>query len=116
MALDSQDPHEVWAQCLLNIERRVKAQSFSNWFRPTQIIQFDRDLLVIQVPSIVSADWLEKHYVSLIGEVVQEETELSPVIQFTIEGSSSYRKQIQADDSFGKPPPQPTSNCCNPGE
>ena len=95
MALDSQDSHEVWAQCLLNIERRVKAQSFSNWFRPTQIIQFDRDLLVIQVPSIVSADWLEKHYVGLIGEVVQEETDLSPVIQFTIEGSDYSIKQIQ---------------------
>ena len=105
MALDSQDPHEVWAQCLLNIERRVKAQSFSNWFRPTQIIQFDRDLLVIQVPSIVSADWLEKHYVGLIGEVVQEETDLSPVIQFTIEGSDYSIKQIQAEDSVGKPPP-----------
>ena len=104
MALDSQDPHEVWAQCLLSIERRVKAQSFSNWFRPTQIIQFDRDLLVIQVPSIVSADWLEKHYVGLIGEVVQEETDYSPVIQFTIEGSDYSTKQIQAEDSVGKQP------------
>ena len=94
MALDSQDPHEVWAQCLLNIERRVKAQSFSNWFRPTQIIQFDKDLLVIQVPSIVSADWLEKHYVDLIREVVQEETELAPVIQFSIEVSASSRKEV----------------------
>ena len=103
MALDSQDSHEVWAQCLLNIERRVKAQSFSNWFRPTQIIQFDRDLLVIQVPSIVSADWLEKHYVDLIGEVVKEETEFSPVIRFVIEGFPS-KKQTQPEDSVGSPP------------
>ena len=105
MALDSQDPHEVWAQCLLNIERRVKAQSFSNWFRPTQIIQFNKDLLVIQVPSIVSADWLEKHYVDLIEEVVQEETELSPVIQFSIEGSASSRKEVTAEYNISSPSP-----------
>ena len=105
MALDSQDPHEVWAQCLLNIERRVKAQSFSNWFRPTQIIQFDKDLLVIQVPSIVSADWLEKHYVDLIREVVQEETELAPVIQFSIEVSASSRKEVTAKNNVSSPSP-----------
>ena len=105
MALDSQAPHEVWAQCLLNIERRVKAQSFSNWFRPTQIIQFDKDLLVIQVPSIVSADWLEKHYLDLIGEVVQEETGLSPVIQFSIEGSASSRKEVTAENGVSSPSP-----------
>ena len=105
MALDSQDPHEVWAQCLLNIERRVKAQSFSNWFRPTQIIQFNKDLLVIQVPSIVSADWLEKHYLDLIGEVVQEETGLSPVIQFSIEGSASSRKEVTAENNVSSPAP-----------
>ena len=103
MALDSQDPHEVWAQCLLNIERRVKAQSFSNWFRPTQVIQFDRDLLVIQVPSVVSADWLDKHYVGLIGEVVLEETELSPVIQFSIEGSASSKKEVAPEDNVSNP-------------
>ena len=105
MALDSQDPHEVWAQCLLNIEHRVRAQSFSNWFRPTQIIQFDKDLLVIQVPSIVSADWLEKHYVDLIREVVLEETNLSPSIQFTIEGSTTFVKEpIQSEIDDVKPP------------
>ena len=105
MALDSQDPHEVWAQCLLNIERRVKAQSFSNWFRPTQVIQFDKDVLVIQVPSIVSADWLEKHYVGLIREVVIEETELSPVIQFSLEGSASSRKEVPAKDNVSSSSP-----------
>ncbi len=87
MALDSLDPHELWAQCLLSIERRVRAQSFANWFHPTQVAQFDSNVLVIQVPSIVSADWLEKHYLELIREVVLEETELSPDISFTIDGA-----------------------------
>ncbi len=88
MAPDSQDPHELWAQCLLAIERRVRPQSFANWFRPTQIARFDGDMLVIQVPSIVSADWLEKHYLSLIRDVVAEETTLTPKVSFTIEGTS----------------------------
>lgn len=88
MALDSQDPHELWAQCLLAIERRVRAQSFANWFRPTQIARFDGEMLVIQVPSVVSADWLEKHYLGLIEDVVAEETTLCPKVTFTIEGTA----------------------------
>jgi chromosomal replication initiator protein len=88
MPLETQDPHEIWAQCLLSIERQVKAQSFSNWFRPTQVVRFDDENLVIQVPSIVSADWLEKHYLDLIRSVVAEETDLQPNISFTIEGNT----------------------------
>lgn len=113
MALDSQDPHEVWAQCLLNIERRVRSQSFANWFRPTQIVQFDKELLVIQVPSIVVADWLEKHYTDLIRDVVLEETELSPTIQFTIEISSPSKENRTTVVSRVDAPP-PISNTETP--
>lgn len=95
MPQETQDPHELWAQCLLSIERRVKPQSFSNWFRPTQVARFDAEGLIIQVPSIVSADWLEKHYLDLIRDVVSEETQLQPDISFTIEGSS----QIESHDT-----------------
>ena len=93
MPQDTQDPHELWAQCLLSIERRVKPQSFSNWFRPTQVARFDGERLVIQVPSIVSADWLEKHYLDLIRDVISEETQLKPDISFTIEGNTPIEGQ-----------------------
>ena len=84
MALNIQDPQELWAQCKLNIERRVRPQSFRNWFLPTLVNRFDEDLLVIQVPSAFSAAWLEEHYLQMIRSVVWEETGLTPKISFVV--------------------------------
>ena len=84
MALEIQDPQELWAQCLLNIERQVRPQSFSNWFKQTSVSQFDEGSLVIQVPSAFSAAWVEEHYLQMIQAVVMEETTLAPSISFAV--------------------------------
>ena len=84
MALKIQDPQELWAQCLLNIERQVRPQSFANWFLQTSVNHFDEDSLVIQVPSAFSAAWVEEHYLKMIQSVVWEETALTPKISFIV--------------------------------
>ena len=84
MALNIQDPQELWAQCLLNIESQVRPQSFANWFSQTSVSRFDEDLLVIQVPSAFSAAWVEEHYLQMIQAVVMEETTLTPIISFVV--------------------------------
>ena len=84
MALNIQDPQELWAQCLLNIKRRVRPQSFTNWFKQTSVSHFDENLLVIQVPSAFSAAWVEEHYLQMIQAVVREETTLAPRISFVV--------------------------------
>ena len=84
MALNIQDPQELWAQCLLNIERQVRPQSFANWFSQTSVSRFEEDLLVIQVPSAFSAAWIEENYLQMIRSVVREETALTPKISFVV--------------------------------
>ena len=80
----SQETHELWARCLLNIERHVRPQSFDTWFRPTKARRFDADLLEIEVYSSVVADWVESNYLKLIQAAVEEETQLAPHITFAI--------------------------------
>ena len=80
----SQDTHELWAQCLLNIERRVRPQSFNTWFRPTIVRRFDQENLVIEVSSSYFADWVESNYLDLIQQVVQEETGTTPQVSFVV--------------------------------
>ena len=99
MAQETQDPHELWAQCLLNIERQVRPQSFSNWFRPTVVNRFDEDQLVIQVPSLFFADWVENHYLEMIRSAVKEETTLDPTVSFTVAQAS--------ESTSNSPPPTP---------
>ena len=88
MMLETQDPQELWAQCLLNIERQVRPQSFSNWFRPTHVNRFDENQLVIQVPSLFFADWVENHYLGMIQSAVEEETTLVPKVTFVVAQAS----------------------------
>ncbi len=95
MALEIQDPQELWAQCLLNIERQVRPQSFTNWFKQPSVSHFDQDLLVIQVPSAFSAAWIEEHYLQMIQSVVWEETALTPKISFVVaQASQSAGDQV----------------------
>ena len=67
------DTQELWAQCLLNIERRVVARSFDTWFKPTRARRFDGESLIIEVQSAWSADHIERNYLSLIQKVIKEE-------------------------------------------
>ena len=80
----SHDSQELWARCLLNIERQMRAQSFNTWFRPTKALRFDTDLLEIEVSSSYFADWVESTYLDLIQRAVEEEAGLTPRITFAV--------------------------------
>lgn len=86
------DSQELWARCLLNIERQMRPQSFNTWFRPTKALRFDADILEIEVSSSYFADWVESTYIDLIQRAVDEETSLTPRITFAV-----------ADDGPGQP-------------
>lgn len=80
----TQDAQELWAQCLLNIERRLRAQTFNTWFRPTTARRFDADTLEIEVSSSYFAHFVESNYLPLIQSVVHEETSFDPRVIFAV--------------------------------
>ncbi len=80
----SQDPQELWAHCLLSIEKQIRPQSFSTWFRPAKAKEFNQDKLELEVPSAIISDWIENNYLDLIQQVIRVETGLSPKISFAI--------------------------------
>ena len=91
----SQETHELWARCLLNIERHVRPQSFNTWFRPTKARRFDAELLEIEVSSSYFADWVESNYLKLIQSAVKEETDLVPRITFAIADNHTSQREIE---------------------
>jgi len=95
------DPIDIWARCLLAVEKRITRQSFHTWFRPTSCSYLDADTIRIEVPTSFFADWLEENYAPLIESVIKEETSLSPEIDFS----------VRDDDTLEPPPftePAPT--------
>ncbi|MED5413994.1 MAG: chromosomal replication initiator protein DnaA [Candidatus Latescibacterota bacterium] len=80
----SQDAQELWARCLLHIERRMRPQTFNTWFQPTAAQRFDEDVLELEVSSAYFAHFVESNYLPLIQGVVEEETGLRPKITFSV--------------------------------
>ncbi len=98
------DSNDLWAQCLLALEQRLRPQGFNTWFRPTRAQIFDAESLVLEVPSSYFAEWLETRYVDLIKEIVVSVTDLEPVITFTV-------ARAQSSTSLT---PQPTTSSAEP--
>ena len=91
----SSNSAEIWARCLLAIEKKIPKQSFETWLRPTKCSHFDAEQMVIDVPSSFFAEWLDEHFFSLIQSTVMEVTSLSPQISFFV---------VEEDGSSNLPP------------
>jgi chromosomal replication initiator protein len=93
----SQEPNDLWAQCLLALEQRLRPQTFNTWFRPTRAWHFDAQEVTIEVPSSYFAEWLETRYLDLIREVILHVTQLAPPVTFVV-------AQAQAPPDTTPPP------------
>ena len=106
----SQETHELWARCLLHIERHVRPQSFDTWFRPTTAKRFDADILEIEVSSSYFADWVGSNYLNLIQRTVEAETGLTPKITFSVADAGPGRpatgEELQEQVMVSSPSPE----------
>lgn len=109
----SQDPQELWAHCLLSIEKSIRPQSFSTWFRPAKANQFNDEILELEVPSAIISDWIENNYLELIQRVIQDETGKSPKIVFSITAQEST-SMFHGGSGEKDPRPESTSTTAEP--
>jgi len=62
---------ELWDRCLVVIKDNVSWQQFNTWFAPIKAVDCKNNVLTIQVPSQFFYEWLEEHYVELIGKTIR---------------------------------------------
>ncbi|MDD4618461.1 MAG: chromosomal replication initiator protein DnaA [Bacteroidales bacterium] len=58
----------VWNNCLRIIRDIIRPQSFRTWFEPIQAVKLNGSVLTIEVPSNFFREYLEEHYIDLIGK------------------------------------------------
>lgn len=72
---NSNDVHEeakaAWKQCLSIIKDNVNWRTFQTWFEPITAISLESKVLTLQVPSQFFYEWLEEHYVELLGKTIR---------------------------------------------
>jgi chromosomal replication initiator protein len=65
-------PKALWDNCLQLIRENVTEQQYKAWFEPIVFEQYAEDsrTLLLQVPSMYVYEYLEEHYVLLLGKVL----------------------------------------------
>ena len=64
---------KVWDTCLSIIKDIVEWQHFKTWFEPITPVALKENVLTIQVPSQFFYEYLEEHYIGLLGKTLKRE-------------------------------------------
>jgi chromosomal replication initiator protein len=62
----------LWEQVLAQIEPKLNPQSFSTWFKPTQLLTHEANRLEVAVPSELFASWIRRNYGDLIRTALRD--------------------------------------------
>lgn len=82
MPLSNIDYKELWGICLSGIRRKIHEESFDTWFGKINLLSFDQNKLILEVPNQFFADWLEEHYLDIILSSVENIASFRPDVFF----------------------------------
>ena len=98
MAVFNMDLREIeilWNNVLEIIKGKLPPQSYNSWFSHTRIIKFNDDEIIISVPGVFCKDWLEKHYIDFIQDILYKNFNISKNLKI---------KFITSNKNFSNPP------------
>ena len=99
----------VWHKCLSVIKDNVNWRTFQTWFEPIRAVALTGSVLTLQVPSQFFYEWLEEHYVELLGKTIKRVLGKEGRLEYRIlmESSSSQRSPASINmpaSTYNKPP------------
>ena len=63
---------DYWNKCLNLIKNKLETQSYKTWFEPIQSINYNDNILTLQVPNKFFYEWIEEHYLDLLNDSIFE--------------------------------------------
>jgi len=106
--MDFTEINALWDKLLEIVKNELSPQSYNSWFSQTKIIRFKDDELTISVPSDFCKDWLEKHYVEFIKNILKDSFGLKEDVQikfkttFQNPSKSEKKNKIKKTESLPK--------------
>ncbi len=65
------EAEQLWEKCLVIIKDNVSYRTYQTWFEPVKAVGLTDNVLTLQVPSQFFYEWLEEHYVELLGKTIK---------------------------------------------
>jgi len=99
---------QIWEKCLSIIRDIVEWQPFKTWFEPIKPVKLVENVLTIQVPSQFFYEYLEEHYVGLLGKTIKRELGKEARLEYRIvvdggSGQPDHPVTINMPTSFNRP-------------
>jgi chromosomal replication initiator protein len=103
--------NSIWDAVLGRVETKVNRHSYFSWFHRTELVRDGGQELVVRVPGAMTAEWLTKHYSSVIDEALVEVGRPGAVLTFEaadgVKAAPPADVTAQGDDPAGEPPLPP---------
>ncbi len=65
------EAEHAWEKCLNIIKDNVNWRTYQTWFEPIKAVNLSENILTLQVPSQFFYEWLEEHFVELLGKTIK---------------------------------------------
>ena len=62
----------AWQEILNYLKKKVNAQSYQTWLRPTRFSHADGETLVVRVPNQEFQEWIQEHFAGLVTEALEQ--------------------------------------------
>lgn len=79
-----QKEESIWQECLDILKDKIQSQSYNTWLKPTKLVDNSDGELLIGVPNLFVASWLEGHYINQINDAVVAVYGEKKNIKFTV--------------------------------
>ncbi len=91
------EENSVWDKVLFAIKGQVDEKSFNMWFKPLKFMSAKGDVLNIEAPSQLFADWIHKNYKEIIDKGLSSVADQKIKLEFSIcheaKGKQKVKKQ-----------------------
>lgn len=101
--MDSSSSQGAWSEVLDEVRKRVSGQKFQTWFDPIEVLKFEPEQLVLEVPNPFFGDWFEEHNLPILEEVLEKRLGQKPSVHFVV--SNSYYENDAAGPAAVEAPP-----------
>ena len=66
------DVNILWADCQQILRDNLSQSAYQTWFAPIVALQWENDLLVLQVKSQFVVDYIEDNYLDILSRVLRK--------------------------------------------
>lgn len=89
-----------WAHCLREIRSQINPKSYEQWFARTEATFVNANTIRIVVADTICADWLRKHYQTMVEDIVFDTTQKKTAIEFMPYVEKTIKNDL-SQDLFG---------------